>query len=124
MTKIKISIYDDHASVRESYKRWLSASGFEIVSDSGELDKITDDIKKHKPDIILMDIDFPNKPEGGINTCKTLSQSSPNVKVVFVTHYDDPKIITSAFSARRSLRETQVQRVTSLNPTNLNSSKK
>ncbi len=99
MTKIKISIYDDHASVRESYKRWLSASGFEIVSDSGELDKITDDIKKHKPDIILMDIDFPNKPEGGINACKTLSQSSPNVKVVFVTHYNEPEMIISAFNA-------------------------
>lgn len=104
--KIKISIYDDHASVRESYKRWLSASGFEVVSDSGELDKLTDDIKKHKPDIILMDIDFPNKPNGGINACKTLTQtSSPkgslgtNVKVVFVTHYNEPEIIISAFNA-------------------------
>ena len=99
INKIKISIYDDHASVRESYKRWLSASGFEVVFDSGELDRINDDIKKYKPHIILMDIDFPDKSGGGINACEMITRSFPDIKVVFITHYNEPEIVISAFKA-------------------------
>ncbi len=97
--KIRISIYDDHDSVRESYKRWLLNSGFDVVSDGNKLDPIKNDIEKYKPDVILMDIDFPGKPNEGIKVCKNILKSYPDVKIIFITHYNEPDIIISALKA-------------------------
>lgn len=82
--------------MRESYKRWLLSSEFDVVFDGGSTDNIEGDIELYKPDVILMDIDFPGGSNEGIKCCKFIHKSFPDVRVVFVTHYNDPKVIISA----------------------------
>jgi len=93
---MKIFIIDDHSSVRESYKRWLEASGYQVVGDSGSIDDALKLIKSTKPDIILMDIDFPDTELGGIEICKRIKEINRETKIIFVTHFNEPEIIIEA----------------------------
>lgn len=97
---MKIFLIDDHSSVRESYKRWLeNTNSFIVVGDSGNIENAIPIIKKIKPDIILMDIDFPESELAGIDGCKKLKELFPQVRIIFVTHYKEPEIILNAFKA-------------------------
>lgn len=97
-SKIKIFIFDDHDSVRESYKRWLQTEGFEIVGEERSITNCVQIVKKYNPDIILMDIDFPEGEKAGLTACKNIKKHLPEVKVVFVTHYNECAIVSEAFS--------------------------
>jgi DNA-binding NarL/FixJ family response regulator len=99
-TKKKISVFiiDDHDSVRQSYIRWIEAEGFTIAGDEKYPDKAVEKIKKTTPDVILMDIDFPNDKFGGIELAKEIINNYKNAKITFITHYTEPEIITWALS--------------------------
>ena len=99
MTKIKVLIFDDHDSVRESYKRWLELEGFEIVGEERSAEKCVPFLKKLKPDIILMDIDFPEKERGGLAASRKITKEVNNAKVIIVSHYNEPSIIIEAFNS-------------------------
>lgn len=96
---MKIFILDDHSSVRESYKRWLEANEYNVVGDCGDIQQCYDLINKLKPDIILMDIDFPDQSLGGIDECKNIKNKFPELKIIFVTHYNDPEIVLAGIQA-------------------------
>ncbi len=97
---MKIFLIDDHSSVRESYKRWLeNTNTLIVVGDSGNIEDAIQIIKRIKPDIILMDIDFPESELAGIEGCKKLKEMFPQIKIIFVTHYKEPEIILNAFKA-------------------------
>lgn len=96
--KIKIFIIDDHDSVRESYIRWLNVEGFKIVGDDNSLNVSVQNIINTKPDIVLLDIDFPNNNFGGLEFAKSLL-TKKEIKIVFLSHYDEPEIILKAFKS-------------------------
>ncbi len=96
---IRVFIIDDHDSVRESYKRWLEVEGFNVVGEAKTFSSCVQSIKKSKPDVVLMDIDFQDDEKGGIKGAKIILKEVGNVKIVFVTHYTEPEIIVEAFTA-------------------------
>jgi len=99
MKKIKIFIIDDHDSVRESYKRCLESSGYEVVGESKNFEEFLKVYKKNFPDVILMDIEFPNNQLGGIECAKELLKKEKDLKIIFVTHYTEPGIIKKAIDS-------------------------
>jgi len=82
--KIKILIADDHPVVRKGLWSCLSAkANFKIV---GEACDGADTIKKVKelaPDVVLMDIDMPQK--NGLEVTHVLRKESPDVKVLILS---------------------------------------
>ncbi|MEO0296917.1 MAG: response regulator transcription factor [candidate division WOR-3 bacterium] len=97
--KIKIFILDDHDSVRESYKRYFESYGYEVIGESKDFDGLLSFLNKNSPHIVLMDIDFPDNPVGGIEKAKELLRQNKDLKIVFITHYTEPEIIKNAIES-------------------------
>ncbi|HSA05626.1 MAG TPA: response regulator transcription factor [Candidatus Gastranaerophilales bacterium] len=51
-------------------------------------------IKKHKPDIVLMDINMPDMD--GITAIQEIQKTEPDVKIIALTGYDDADLIFRA----------------------------
>jgi DNA-binding NarL/FixJ family response regulator len=94
--KIKVYLIDDHDSVRQSYIRWLENEDIEIVGDENSTNVSIKKIVDKKPDIVLLDIDFPNEHLGGFKIAEELLNKA-KAKIIFITHYDEPEIIFEAF---------------------------
>ncbi|PIF32908.1 LytTR family two component transcriptional regulator [Flavobacterium sp. 9] len=84
MKKIKVIIIDDERLAREELKRALSAyDDFVLVGEAENADNSKDLIEIHKPDLIFLDIQMPEK--SGFD----LLESLDNVpEVLFVTAYN------------------------------------
>ncbi len=93
---IRLFLIDDHDSVRESYKRWLEIEGFDIAGESKTFKLDSYELKKLKPDIILMDIDFEGDEKGGLKCAKHILTENKNIKIIFTSHYTEPEIIREA----------------------------
>lgn len=92
---IKILIYDDNASRRESLELLLSSyNDFLVVGSFNDCSYVADEILELQPDIVLMDIEMPNVD--GISGVKIINHLFPNVKVIMQTVFEDDEKIFDA----------------------------
>jgi two-component system invasion response regulator UvrY len=87
---INVMLVDDHGLVRKGIKRILKdVSGIEVVAEAENGEQAIRQVRKEKPDVILMDISMPGI--GGLEATRKISQVVPGVKIIAVTiHDDDP----------------------------------
>ncbi|HQV01681.1 MAG: response regulator transcription factor [Bacteroidia bacterium] len=95
MQPIQVLIFDDHAEMRKMYALMLSTETDMICI--GAYSNCMDAVKqvdKHKPDVILMDIEMPGK--SGIDAVKEIKTAYPDMKIIMQTIFsDDDKIFNS-----------------------------
>ena len=92
---IKVLIADDQELIRESLKIILGAhDNIEIVGVVGNGYEVLETLKKHKVDIILMDIRMPKMD--GVYCTKVVKEQYPEIKIVILTTFDDDEYIFSA----------------------------
>jgi len=85
---IKVIVVDDHQLVRVGTRRLLEdIPGFEIVADAGSGEEAVELVKRHKPDVVLMDIQMPGI--GGLEATRRCIRAHPEVKVLAVTIYEE-----------------------------------
>ncbi|MBS1734564.1 MAG: response regulator transcription factor [Bacteroidetes bacterium] len=95
---IRILVYDDNKSRRESLKAFISFTpGFELVGSFENCNRIEADIRETSPDIILMDIEMPGV--NGINGVGIVKKIAPQVKVIMQTAFDDDDKVFAALQA-------------------------
>ena len=81
---IKVLIADDQELIRESLKIILGAhDNIEIVGVVGNGYEVLETLKKHKVDIILMDIRMPKMD--GVYCTKVVKEQYPEIKIVILT---------------------------------------
>ncbi|HSG10551.1 MAG TPA: UvrY/SirA/GacA family response regulator transcription factor [Gammaproteobacteria bacterium] len=87
---INVMLVDDHGLVRSGIKRLLrDVSGIDVVAEAESGEQAIRQVRKEKPDVILMDISMPGI--GGLEATRKISQALPGVKIIAVTiHDDDP----------------------------------
>lgn len=87
---INVMLVDDHGLVRTGIKRLLrDVSGIDVVAEAESGEQAIRQVRKEKPDVILMDISMPGI--GGLEATRKISQALPGVKIIAVTiHDDDP----------------------------------
>jgi two-component system invasion response regulator UvrY len=87
---INVMLVDDHDLVRKGIKRLLDdASGIKVVAEAHNGEQAISQIRKKKPDVILMDVSMPGI--GGLEATRKITRSSPDLKIIAVTiHDDDP----------------------------------
>ncbi len=90
----KILIVDDQKSSRE-YLKFIVKDHFDIVGFLEDADLSMDFIKRHKVDIILMDI-YTSKKNNGILVSKEIKEKYPNIKVIIVTFLVEREYIEQA----------------------------
>lgn len=95
MTKTKIVIVDDHQLFREGVKRILDfESSFEVVAEGNDGSEVMELYEKHKPDVILMDINMPRI--NGVEATEMLLKEYPEAKVIILSIHDDGSYVTHA----------------------------
>ncbi|KTC90898.1 UvrY/SirA/GacA family response regulator transcription factor [Fluoribacter dumoffii] len=81
---IKVLIVDDHALVRMGIRRLLEdMSDVEVVADAESGEQALALVKKHSPDVVLLDMKMPGID--GWEVTRRLKKSNPHVKVIAVT---------------------------------------
>lgn len=92
---IKILIADDQELIRESLKIILSTNNeFEVINTVGSGKEVVESIRRHIPDIILMDVRMPDMD--GVQCTKFVKEVYPEIKVIVLTTFDDDEYIFSA----------------------------
>jgi DNA-binding NarL/FixJ family response regulator len=87
---MRLLIADDHALFRDSLKSLLEARGHEVVAEAGTGEEALELARRHRPDIVLMDLSMPGM--GGLEATRLLSQELEKTRVVVLTastHEDD-----------------------------------
>lgn len=96
---LKILLVDDHAIVREGFKRLFSeAVGFEVVGEATDAESALASIRSCAPDIAVLDLSLA----GGASGLVLLSQirtQAPDVLCVMMSMHDDPGLVLRALDS-------------------------
>lgn len=85
---IKVFIYDDNESRRDSLKALIELTPeMEFAGSAADCSSVSEDILKYHPEVVLMDINMPNVD--GMEGLKTIKKEFPSVKVLMQTVFDD-----------------------------------
>lgn len=95
---IRILLVDDHAVVREGYRRLIEKSpGIEVVGETDDAATAYGLYKATSPDVVVMDISMPGR--GGIDAIAHLRQWDPQARVLVCSMHADAAYGLQAFRA-------------------------
>ncbi|MBS1607284.1 MAG: response regulator transcription factor [Bacteroidetes bacterium] len=99
--EIRITIFEDNKLVRDALQAILNGTPgmlcTGVFSDCNHWDA---DIKRSRPDVILMDIEMPGM--SGIEATKAISSAYPDIKILIQTVFNDSERIFRALCAGAS----------------------
>ena len=85
---IRVVIAEDHNLIREALARMLVESGrIEVAAEASNGNAAVDLTKKHKPDVLLLDVTMPGKD--GIQALSELGEMGLPTKVIVLTMHED-----------------------------------
>jgi DNA-binding NarL/FixJ family response regulator len=88
MSKIRVLIAEDHATVREGLKLIIDAQpDFDVIGDTEDGRTAVELAQKLSPDVVLMDISMPGL--NGLKATAKLKECCPEVHVVALTRHTD-----------------------------------
>jgi DNA-binding NarL/FixJ family response regulator len=95
---IRILIFEDNKNLRDSLAMYLGSSeGFWMAGAFGDARNALWAIKKHKPDVVLMDIQMPHV--SGLEATLDIKKLYPDTKILIQTIYEDDERIFQAICA-------------------------
>jgi DNA-binding NarL/FixJ family response regulator len=98
LDRIKVMIVDDHEVVRLGLRAALGTEqDLEVVGDFGDAKAALREAGLAPPDVVLMDVRMPGTD--GIEACRLLRSSLPEIKVVMLTSYRDEQAVFAAIMA-------------------------
>jgi DNA-binding NarL/FixJ family response regulator len=93
-----LAIVEDNKTIRESLAEFAQTDPeCRCVCTCATAEEALKVIPKHRPDLVLMDIQLPNL--SGIECCAQLKQLLPSVQILMVTVYEDTDRIFRALRA-------------------------
>lgn len=98
MPTITVLLADDQRLMREGLATLLSlADDIEIVGQAADGQEAIDLAKRHKPDVILMDIQMPRVD--GIAATQAIKAAQPDVKIIMLTTFSDDEYLVAGLRA-------------------------
>src|SRR3954470_24538368 len=96
--KIRVFLLDDHEIVRRGLKELLESEGdIEVVGESGLAQEATRRIPALRPHVAVLDGRLPDG--SGIDVCRDIRSSHPEIAVLILTSYDDDEALFAAIMA-------------------------
>src|SRR5258708_40287544 len=84
---VKLLVADDHEVVRRGLASLLAGSDIKIVAEAKNGDEAVKLTKKHKPDVVLLDIRMPDSD--GLEALKRIRRDRPEQRLVMLSTYDN-----------------------------------
>ncbi|MBK7456390.1 MAG: response regulator transcription factor [Anaerolineales bacterium] len=98
---LRILIADDHQIVRRGLRMTIEAEkDMQVAADAENGSQVLSLIKKHKPDIVLMDMQMPEMD--GVDALKQLRVEFPALPVLILTTFSDDAHVYAALRAGAS----------------------
>jgi len=95
---IRVFLLDDHEVVRRGLKDLLEADGdIEVVGESGLAQEAIRRIPALRPHVAVLDGRLPDG--SGIDVCREIRSSHPEIAALILTSYDDDEALFSAIMA-------------------------
>ena len=100
---IELLICDDHKTLTDALSMLVERDeGLRLVAPAvHDAERAVDLAREHKPDVVLMDIEF-KAGMSGIEATRRIKESSPTTKVVIMTAHDDERLLVEAVEAGAS----------------------
>jgi two-component system, NarL family, response regulator DevR len=98
---IRILIADDHEVVRIGLAALLDGqAGLQVVAQAESGDEAVRLARRHRPDVVVMDIRMPNG--SGIDACRTITAEMDGMPVIMLTSHADSEALFDAIDAGAS----------------------
>ena len=98
---IKVFLVDDHEIVRRGIAQLVDAEpDLEVVGEAGNVRETMRRIDATRPDVAVLDVRLPDG--NGIDLCRDIRSSHPEVFCLILTGYDDDQALRSAVLAGAS----------------------
>jgi len=92
----RILVADDHAIVRRGIRSLLeNEPGIEVCHEAGDGMEAIEYVKKHKPDMVLLDLTMPEM--NGLDAVREIRESSPDTNVLILTMHFSEDVAREAF---------------------------
>jgi len=96
--KIRVMLVDDHEVVRLGLRALFTQTGkIEVVAEAGTVADAIAIARKHRPDLVLMDLRLPDGT--GLDACREILSGNPGTRVLFLTSHSDEEAVTSTILA-------------------------
>ncbi|GAA4615357.1 response regulator transcription factor [Actinoallomurus liliacearum] len=98
---LRVVIADDQALVRTGFAMILAAEGIDVVGEAADGVKAVDEVRRTRPDVVLMDIRMPEVD--GLEATRRILSAGPYVpRVIILTTFDLDRYVYAALSAGAS----------------------
>jgi len=98
MSNIKVVLFDDNDSLRDSITLLLEDSeDLDLVGSFAHCGDVIRNIQQTQPDIVIMDIDMPGM--NGIEGVKLIRKNFPSVHILMQTVFEDVEKVFAAIKA-------------------------
>lgn len=95
---IRVLVVDDHRIVREGLRAMLvDVPEIEILGEAEDAEGALRLIERERPDVVLLDLRL--RRTSGLDACRQITERYPDVRVVFLTVYEDEQYIFEALRA-------------------------
>ena len=96
--KTRLLLVDDHAGVREGYRRLLETRPeLAIIGEAANARDALDLVRQLQPDVLVLDLGLPDM--GGVELVRRLVQRDPQVRILVFTMHREPIFATQALRA-------------------------
>ena len=94
----RILLVDDHAIVREGYRRLLEGEpGILVVGEASDASQASQNARALSPDVVVMDIALPGT--SGIEATRRMLKDQPQLRILMFSMYDDAIYASRALEA-------------------------
>ena len=92
---IKVAVVDDHKVLLEGLERIINESAVaRIVDKAGSIAGCREILKHCQPDVLMLDVSLTDG--NGIDLCSEIRNQYPDVKIMILTTYAEPAVISRA----------------------------
>jgi DNA-binding NarL/FixJ family response regulator len=95
MNPLKVIIVEDDDFTRFTLVATLKANDFNVVADAPNAGLAISRAMEHRPDVALLDLDLGKGPTG-LDLSLVLRKNLPEIGIVFLTSYKDPRLLRSS----------------------------
>jgi DNA-binding NarL/FixJ family response regulator len=95
---VRILLVDDHPVVRQGLRTLLAGrSELEVIDEASDGIEAVAKTAEMQPDVVVLDVTMPRM--NGIEACRIMKQTNPEIEILFVTQHDSPQMLREALAA-------------------------
>ena len=102
LKRLRVALADDSVLLREGIARLLTDTGFEVVAQAGDAERLLDDIAATTPDVAIVDIRMPpTQTDEGLQAAARIRDEHPDVAVLVLSQYVEEEYALELLTGNR-----------------------